>query len=379
MGEKISENIVFTIIRRGLELDDEQITLSKEEFDELIRVGKRQAILPVIYRGFRNLDLPKGAIERIKRLRLEDVYLFMQREALLEQIQECFNKAGISYILLKGAVICNLYPEPWMRTCSDIDILVHESDLKNAIRILECETELKEKIRNFHDVVMFNNQVVLELHFSIMESIDEIDKLLSKVWRYVEYSKEGTKYRLTPEYQIFHIIAHMSYHIKNGGIGIRQFIDLWFLRNRTRYDEGIVRSFCDTCGLLKFYETCCALSDVWFNKIEHTETTKLLEKYCLKGGVFGNQALAVAGRQRGINEKPYIVQRLFVKKSVLKEMYPDMKSGGMRMDLFYQIKRWLRLLDKHKRADAIREIKIADNVNQKDIDAYDRLLSSIGL
>ena len=151
------------------------------------------------------------------------------------------------------------------------------------------------------------------------------------------------------------------------------------MRNRTRYDEGIVRSFCDTCGLLKFYETCCALSDVWFNKIEHTETTKLLEKYCLKGGVFGNQALAVAGRQRGINEKPYIVQRLFVKKSVLKEMYPDMKSGGMRMDLFYQIKRWLRLLDKHKRADAIREIKIADNVNQKDIDAYDRLLSSIGL
>ena len=36
---------------------------------------------------------------------------------------------------------------------------------------------------------------------------------------------------MTPEYLIFHNVAHMSYHFSHGGLGVRPYIDLYLLRS----------------------------------------------------------------------------------------------------------------------------------------------------
>ena len=56
------------------------------------------------------------------------LYRYESQCYVLEKICGVLEKEKIRYIPLKGAVIKEIYPQPWMRTSCDIDILVHEND-----------------------------------------------------------------------------------------------------------------------------------------------------------------------------------------------------------------------------------------------------------
>ena len=126
-----------------------------------------------------------------------------------------------------------------------------------------------------------------------------------------------------PDYLIFHVFAHMSHHFTHGGLGIRPFIDLWLLKNRTTFDEAKVREMCSECEILKFYEESCNLADVWLGDGNHTETTRMLEDVCIFGGVFGSAKCKNAGRQRKKRGWKYILSQVFPPAYQVKEYYRD--------------------------------------------------------
>ena len=70
---------------------------------------------------------------------------------------------------------------------------------------------------------------------------------------------------------MFYILAHMSYHLLSGGLGIRPFLDLWLLERRTVFDREKLRTMCGEAGLLPFYETGLQLTKVWLEGAAHTE------------------------------------------------------------------------------------------------------------
>ena len=49
------------------------------------------------------------------------------------RVRKCLEEAEIPFILLKGAVVRDFYPEAWMRTSSDIDVLVPRGELSHAV------------------------------------------------------------------------------------------------------------------------------------------------------------------------------------------------------------------------------------------------------
>ena len=107
-----------------------------------------------------------------------------------------------------------------MRASFDVDILIHEEDLDKAIEVLQTKAEMVFDHRAYHDVVMRNATITLELHFSLKETMDNIDRMLDRVWEYA-VPDEGSRYAMTPEYFIFHNVAHMVYHFSHGGLGVR--------------------------------------------------------------------------------------------------------------------------------------------------------------
>lgn len=378
MIEENESKLYISVIRRGMGIEDRLLTLTEEDYTKLVRFGKRQDILPIVFNGVKDLDIDEEWKAELKGLCIKDKYKFAVKESSLDQIKQGLNDSKVPFILLKGAALCELYPEKWMRTSRDIDILVHESDLPQALEAIERNTNFKKIKRNYHDIEMRDGRSVLELHFNIMEAMDNLDSLLKRVWEYSKTTGRGFEYCLVPEYQIFHIIAHISYHMINGGAGIRNIIDLWLLRNKTEYSEEIVRKYCSECNILKFYDVCSALSEVWFGKKLHTEETLLLEEYCINGGVFGSAIRAMAGRQRENKRYKYIMHRLFIKKTVLEEMYPLLREKPYLL-VFYYIRRLLRLMNKTYRMKALREAKAAISSNDEEILSYDTFLKRVGL
>ena len=369
---------LFSTIRRGMGLSREALAFTEEELADLYRFAAKQSLLPIVWQGIKELDISSEWKQRFDTGCAKDVRAYVLRSYSLGQIREALDGVGIPYILLKGSVICELYPEPWMRTSCDIDILVHEEDLNKAVETIEAKTEYKTEKKAYHDVSMLSQYFHLELHFNIKENSEKIDKLLSEVWEFAEPTGAGAQYALTPEYQIFHVVAHMCHHFLHGGLGIRPFVDLWLLRKKTQYDEERVRQMCDSCGLLKFYEASSKLAACWMENEPAEGELESFESCCLQGGVFGSRQQANAIRQKNKKGLGYLLSRVFIPDYNAREFYRD-KSGKEHGYLYYQIKRWKSWLGKDRREELRKQTRAVLTADGKAIAATQNLMKWLEL
>lgn len=199
---------LFPVIRAAFDIPS-SITITAEECEELVAFGKKQSILPVIYAGLKRMDLPKDVLKTVDSARNKDLRSFVLHNDALQKIETALNEEQIPYIPLKGSVLRNLYPAPEMRTSCDIDVLVHEVDIDRAVAAIEQATDFTMRKRNYHDISMVNQAVHLELHFSIKENMENIDRSLARVWDYAVPDNDS-RYKLTPEFQIFHVCINRS-------------------------------------------------------------------------------------------------------------------------------------------------------------------------
>ena len=368
---------LFAVICAGLDQSTDPIMLSSSDCETLTQIGLRQSILPIIYRGLKNSGVSEGVVQGCNQARLKDTKQYILQNDALKKIAAALDDAQIPYIPLKGAILRELYPAPELRTSCDIDVLVKEDDLEKAVKTIENATDFVKKKRYYHDISMINSQAHLELHFSILENMENIDKFLSRVWDYA-VPDDVSRYRLTPEFQIFHIVAHMSYHMVHGGLGIRPFLDLWLLRTKTEYYEETVRQMCSDCSILTFYEKCCDLVDSWMTGKQAPEELAKLEEYVLIGGVFGNKENALASKQREHRGFSYFFHRVFMRRVLLEAEYPELREKPYLMPIC-QMKRWLRLLNHKKREQIRKEIANVRVMKPEKIDSFDKLLASLGL
>ena len=368
---------LFPVIRAAFGTDIPSATPTAEECEELAAFGKKQSILPIIYAGLKKMDLPKNLLKTVDSARNKDLHQFVLHNDALSKIETALNEEQIPYIPLKGSVLRNLYPAPVMRTSCDIDVLVHEEDIDRAVATIEQATDFTMRKRNYHDISLVNLVVHLELHFSIKENMENIDKLLSRVWDYAVL-ESGSRYKLTPEFQLFHVIAHMSYHMVHGGLGIRPFMDLWLLRTKTIYDEKVVQQMCADCSILTFYEKCCKLVNAWMAGEQVPDELEMLENYALNGGVFGNRENALASKQRKHRGFSYFVHRVFMSRELLLTEYPEITEKPYLLPIC-QVKRWLRLLNPQKRKQVKKEIDSVRTMKTDTIESFDELLVSLGL
>ena len=198
----------------------------------------------------------------------------------LKAITEVFEKSKIRNIPLKGAVLRNFYPEPWMRTSCDIDVLVKKEELDNAINILVTELGYVFERVGDHDASLWApSKIHIELHYILFEKASNADKVILKLKDYISPA-DGKKYQyvMNDEMFYFYHVAHMAKHFKNGGCGIRTFIDMWILRNKMDFVFSKRKKLLEEGGLLNFALICEQLSDVWFSNAAPNKLTEIMQE-----------------------------------------------------------------------------------------------------
>lgn len=370
---------LLPLLRAGLGLASEKPEAGID-YSRLLEIGKEQAILPMIRVGLKAHSLEGEGPDAIEAQCLSDIYMFAQRDFALEEIRRCFAQNEIPYVLLKGSTLRELYPEPWMRTSCDIDILIHREDMDRATAALESETEFRQAIqekRDFHDVSFYMGPTHLELHFSIQEDMEGPDQLLSRAWEFTEQGLQPQQYVFSSEFLIFHVVSHMAYHFTHGGLGVRPYIDLWLLRHKTEYQEMQIRELCNACGLLKFYENCVRLSEIWLANQPYDALTERTEQYCFDGGVFGNFQNAFLSKQRTHRGIRYVFHRLFLPAKQLKQAYPRLEKYPALLP-YYQLRRWPKAFTSKKQY-VKNELQLLSNTQKTEADEFDAFLKSVGL
>lgn len=356
--------------------------LTDDMVQKLMFFAKKHDIIPIICS---QLWIEDSEISKESKTRLQEAicisvchYEIMNYE--LNWIDDILEKAKIPHIALKGAAIRKYYPEPWLRTSGDIDILVREDMLDQAISVLGEKGCISEQAQKYHDVPLKtprNN--LLELHFSILENIPSLDCVLEHIWEYCELVP-GRKYtyRQRKEFLLFHMLAHMSYHLIHGGCGIRSFTDVWLFHKNESFDYDVFRDLLNRAQLIDFYDQVMKLIQVWFEGENHSDTTQLLEAFILDGGTFGTREkeIIIEQAQAG-NRLKYLFYRIFMPYRSLKLQYPILNQHPILLPCC-QILRWFRILT-HNRNVALKEVKTSHSQSGKQIQITKEALKQIGL
>lgn len=371
----------FALLRTKLcSADWDNRPIFDEEMKQLFSLAKAHDLTPIITSALANYKLisPSSAAN----YQLHAVWRYEKLNHELNQICRVLEDNGIDYIPLKGSVIRRYYPEPWMRTSCDIDILVHEEDLDHMAELLMRELNYTlDEARSIHHISMHApNGVHLEPHFNLRENIVRLDRVLDEVWENSALSS-GTAHRFeqSPEFLMFHIIAHMSYHFQHGGCGIKPFIDLYLLDEKLEYDREKLMDFCERAGVAQFYNCVRQVIDVWFKGAPHTDVTRRIEDYVLSGGVYGTKSNAVAIEQeRAGNKLQHILRRIFMPYNLLKIKYPILVKHPWLTPI-YQVVRWVQMLRQKKLRTYTRELDMICGLSDDRRAEINRLLDDVGL
>ena len=334
-----TKEVLFYLLRneiKGERLPDD-FNLTEDETVKLYRLSKRHDLAHLIGDAlFRVELLPKGKVaDAFKRQISVAVLRYEQQNAAFERIRNIFNMAKISFVPLKGVIVRQLYPKPWMRTSCDVDILIHEEDIERATKLLNDNGfDTGEKKGSRHLSFYYGN-FHLELHFHICENNERIDELLTNVWDYTERISEY-EFGQKPEFFVLYHIVHMTRHVLSGGCGVRPFIDLFLLREKEFYREEELLPLLEKIGLIKFYRAACGLADVWMNGEKYDELTLRMEKYVLEGGVYGTAENAnTVGAAASKGRVRYILRLTFLPYSTMCVIYPSLKKHKILLPFYY--------------------------------------------
>ena len=115
------------------------LVLTEDEADKLYVLSGKHDITQLIAYALElsGYDMPENAKKRFRQSKVIAVYRNELMEAEYLKVTALLEEENVKYIPLKGAVIKKLYPESWMRTCGDIDILVEKDKAEKVAKLLE--------------------------------------------------------------------------------------------------------------------------------------------------------------------------------------------------------------------------------------------------
>ncbi len=379
--------ILFTLVRSaicGTRLtDEERNAYSPQCLPELLRISSKHDIAHLLALGLKQNGLITKEDVSIGKSIFEAVYRYEQRAFAYEKLCDALEKAQIPFLPLKGSVIRKHYPEEWMRTSCDIDVLVHEKDLERAKNILVREHGYTDHEKGSHDISLFApNKVHLELHYDLVEEglANASSEVLKNVWdTAVIRSGFGYWYEMPDEMFYFYHIAHMAKHFESGGCGIRSLIDLWILDGIADADTEKRKAILAQGKLLKFAETAQKLAKVWFEDGEYEPVVQQMEQYIVSGGVYGNSENRIALQQQKKGGRfRYVLSKLFIPYDVIKFHYPVLQKLPWLTPVM-EVRRWGKLIFCGHLRRTTKELRFSNRITGEQARSMQQFLDDIGL
>lgn len=354
--------------------------LSEEEMKALYSLSKSQDMAHIVATELGVLGLLSDD-EISKKFKKQQMIAVLRYERInyeLEEICSTLEKAKIRHMPLKGSVLRSYYPEPWMRTSADIDILIPDEEHESAKLLIAEQLGYQIGERHEHDVSMFApSGVHLELHFGTIEEYCAVNakSVMDNVWQNA-YPREGYEYQyvLSNELFYFYHIAHMAKHFEYGGVGARFYLDLWLLNRSMEFNISEKERLLKQSGLMRFADVSEKLADVWFSDGEHDKLTVLMQGHVIGNGIYGSKENNVAWQQ--INNGGQIGRAknlIFLPYEQMLLRYPQLEKRKALLP-FYHVRRWGSIVARRRTKRSIEVLKQNSEIaKQKTGDIRDML------
>ena len=380
--------ILFSLLRYtvcGEQLDSAmKDRITPEVLDALYRLAAQHDLLHLISPGLTALGVSKDDpyFPLFHKANRQAVFRYARLSLDYDQICAALERTGIPYIPLKGAVLREWYPEPWMRTSSDIDILVRHEDLDAAASVLVETLGFSRGNEAHHDISMFSPAGThLELHFTV-ENVEEANTeqaILSRVWEYAIPSVHGAcRWILTDAMFYFYHITHMSKHLLVAECGIRPFLDLWILNHRLPHDRNAREALLAQGGMSQFAQAAETLAEYLFSGGPADDLCMNLEAFALQVGTVQAERSVIAVRQQQSGSKLcFLLDKIFPSFSRMTAYYPILRKKSWLLP-FCAVHRWFRLLFTRDRNRVVAAMKTNADLDTGEVQTVTELMHRLG-
>lgn len=374
----MTDLLAFEIAGKPL---DSGCIMSDDQLKILYKMSRAHDVAHLVGDALIKNNLVSGEYkEKFSKCVIAAVLRYEKQRYEYERIKNALAESKIKFMPLKGSVIRNMYPEPWMRTSCDIDILVEKSSLDAAKKAVQA-IGFEYKGMGSHDISLFSaSGVHLELHYSLIEDevVSKADKVLKDAWEGAENCSQF-EYRMTDAMFYFYHIAHMAKHFLIGGCGVRPFIDIYILKCVCSPDQKGREELLRKGGLVEFAEGAEQLTDVWFCGKAPTKLTDSMCSFIIRGGVYGNFENNVAVRQNKQGGKlKYMLYKVFLPYNDIKLYFPVLEKHKVLLP-FCEIVRWFRLLFKGGMSRSVKQININNSMDKAVTSEAEYLITALKL
>ena len=278
---------------------------------------------------------PQGQERRILK---ELAFSAATREAVqqreLETLLARFEAERITVLPLKGSVVKQLYPKPEMRYMSDTDLLYDPAQADSIKSVMEGLGYTTNRFaQGDTDIYISPIRMNYELHRSLCDegfndgSRRFLERLLS-----LAKPQNGKQYvlELPTEEHYAYLLCHFVKHLLNGGIGVRQVMDIYLCKRQWSFDERKLQALLKELELSEFAATLERLAECWFGSGTGDAVTDELGAYILGSGTFGTDKQRVTDRilkeQKDANRAVYVLRRVFPPFALMSFYFPRLKK-----------------------------------------------------
>ena len=307
--------------------------LSERSWEAVLLLARQQTVVGLAYRGLDVLPeewLPSMRVMAVFMAcadRIEKANAKMNKTIV--KLWRHFQEKGITAVLQKGQGLAQMYPDPALRECGDIDIYFPDNEENPLEGIADANCEKRPDGSVFYTV----DGIVVEQHNHLLDIASPLrQKFIKKLIADQGFEKvrvggkDGVDVLVpAPEVNLLLISSHILKHVLGVGIGLRQICDYAIARRyyANRVDSAEMQSIYRKAGIAKWNDCLNRFLDSARNdsedchldlvrndnegchldrakRVERSKNSNILLDIILKGGNFGS---FTEGRKRATKSR----------------------------------------------------------------------------
>ena len=302
------------------------LVIDKELLSFYVRLAKHHSLRAILYVALKSV---KANVNEEYLKKLEEYYLLTLRKAVLfdkerNELYEWLNSHQVPYLPLKGIILKDYYPDPYVRELADNDILFKGKDEI----VKQFFTDRKYAVKAFktsnHDAYLKKPFYNFEMHRALFALNEDNEKIVTYFTNYLDKDilKKDFENYLKPEDFYIYFTAHSYKHYHVSGCGLRTLLDYYLFLKNNKLDFDYINEELAKIDLLEFSNSISSLSLKVFDDEPLNEDEEEMLLYIASSGTYGTIEHSV---EKGVKEKgkfKYFCSRAFPPMSYYKIAYP---------------------------------------------------------
>ena len=340
---------LLRLIRSVVNKTDAELPEEPVNWRNLYNIAAAHSLSAMLYEAVEKLPQEhkpdKNILAYLAQLYREQIVTDINLTVETERVLSLFSQKGIEAMAFKGIVTKNDYPKNYLRTMSDVDILIKEDKREAAEQILLDEGYKRESVGVKDSSYRKDRILHFEIHCNLLEEDAYGFEYFSRIWDRAE-QKDNTGFAMSLEDTYLFMLEHLSNHLLFGGAGLRMYLDVYlFLKNhKSQLNRDYVNSVLSKLELSEFEVETIKLADSFFSPLSKYDGDFRTETFILGLSTFGSRdvyyaanAVKSQGSSSARNGLKIILSKVFPSFKSLKLKYKAVKSVPLLYPVFIPV------------------------------------------